>query len=157
MKYTARSRATSTILIVAIVLIATLLSRPFYFHACLAVRVCRRLEIFFSFEHAAARTANAGQFPRCRRGRHRTALPRSVIAQSAAIFLYFYFARGLLRAGKERERGEGRGGGGESAGSWRESLKNHASRDGNPVEAGHWFPIFPQRAIRALEGHNPRA
>lgn len=78
-----------------------------------------------SISRARLRVANAGQFPRCRRGRHRTALPRSVIARSAALFFVFLFSRRAVRAG----RGGGRG-------FRRESSKNHASRDADAGTPG---------------------
>lgn len=102
-------------------------------------RLSRARNSFFfapqSVSRARLRVANAGQFPRCRRGRHRTALPRSVIARSAALFFVFLFR---LRAGARGWRG-----------SRRESSKNHAFRDavaGIRAER-HWFPIFPQRDV----------
>lgn len=110
-------------------------------------------ELFFfisSFSRARLRVANAGQFPRCRRGRHRTALPRSVIAPSAALFFVFLFSRRAVRA-----RG--------SRGGWARILpgiieKSRVSRcgcgDPGPTVIGS---RYFRSMTRTLEGHNPRA
>lgn len=99
-----------------------LLSRMF---GCPRLSRAPKLFFFSSVSRARLRVANAGQFPRCRRGRHRTALPRSVIARSAALFFVFLFSLRATCAGAGIVRG-----------FRRESSKNHASRGcGDPGRA----------------------
>lgn len=109
---------------------------------------CRELENFFfsNISSARLRVANAGQFPRCWRGRHRTALPRSVIARSA-IFCIFYLAWGPC-AGRE-------GGNPDPAGNHRKitRLATRMWEAGPSVIGSQYF----RSVTRALEGHNPRA